>query len=518
MATTDGLVEKTRSGNAPCSRWLRSTLSVWAIVSLSSAMLFGAGPSRDGKPNIVFILADDLGWTDVGVQGSKYYETPHIDRLAADGMRLSNYHNCQNCAPTRAALMSGQYGARTGIYTVGSIDRFAWQTRTLKPVDNVTRLPLDKLTVAQVLQQAGYATGMFGKWHLGEKGDYHPSRRGFDEAIVSAGRHFDFRTTPPTGYRKGRYLADFLTDRAVDFIRRHRTEPFFLYLPHFAVHTPLQAKPDLIARFRAKPPSGGHRNPVYAAMIASVDESVGRIMKVLDELDLTRNTVVIFSSDNGGVGGYAREGIGGKRADITDNAPLRSGKGSLYEGGTRVPFIVRWPGVVPPGSVCSVPAIHVDLFPTLLAIARIDPPADYPLDGESLLPFFRAPAVKGRRRAIYQHFPGYLGLGPGKWRTTPVSVVQVGDWKLMQFLEDGRLELYHLTEDVGEAVDLASTRPEKARELLAMLEAWRKRVGAPMPTPHTPISLEAWRKTRRRAGKVRKARRRPTGRTTPNRP
>src|ERR1044071_9975483 len=205
--------------------------------------------------------------------------------------------------------MSGPQAPRTGIYTVGGIDRFDWQTRNLRPVDNVTELPLDKITIAQVLKQAGYATGMFGKWHLGNNGGYHPSKRGFDEAIVSMGQHFDFATNPPVEYPKGQYLADFLTDRAVDFIKRHKDHPFFLYLPHFAVHVPHHAKPERIEHFKKKPGVGGHNNPTYAAMIASVDESVGRVMATLDELKLTENTVLIFSSDNGGVGGYFREGI-----------------------------------------------------------------------------------------------------------------------------------------------------------------------------------------------------------------
>ena len=439
------------------------------------------------QPNIVFILADDLGWTDLGVQGSKYYETPHIDRLAAQGMRLTCYHNCQNCTPTRAALISGQYGARTGVYTVGGIERFPWQTRTLRPVDNVTNLPLDRITIAQALKSAGYATGMFGKWHIGQGGAYHPGRRGFDEAIVSMGKHFDFETDPPTDYPAGQYLADFLTDKAVDFIRRHKSEPFFLYLPHFAVHAPLDAKPELIEKFNAKKPVGGHRNPTYAAMIASVDESVGRVLATLDELALSANTVVIFSSDNGGVGGYEREGIGRRAGDTTDNAPLRSGKGSLYEGGTRVPFIVRWPGVVKPGSTCDVPAIHVDVYPTLLEMAGAAAPANYPLDGASLVPLLRG-ATSLRREAIYQHFPGYLGNGPGKWRTTPVGLIQAGDWKLMEFYEDNRLELYNLKDDIGESKNLAAEQPEKARELQAKLAAWRQEIKAPMPRPHQPVS------------------------------
>jgi arylsulfatase A-like enzyme len=454
-------------------------------MSLFCSLFLIAVVSRaENRPNIVFILADDLGWTDLGVQGSKYYETPSIDRLASQGMRLTNYHNCQNCTPTRAALMSGQYSPRTGVYTVGSIDRFAWQTRPLRPVDNVQNLPLSKITIAQSLNAAGYATGMFGKWHLGEQGEYHPGRRGFDEAIVSMGKHFDFATNPETAYPAGQYLADFLTDKAVDFIRRHRKEPFFLYLPHFAVHAPLDAKPALIERFRPKPPVGGHRNPVYAAMIASVDESVGRVLATLGECGLAENTVVIFSSDNGGVGGYTREGIGRESNDTTDNAPLRSGKGSLYEGGTRDPFIVRWPGVTRPGSTCDAPTIHVDLYPTLLEIAGARAPEDYPLDGETLVPLLRNAGASLRRDAIYQHFPGYLGIGKDQWRTTPVGVIHAGDWKLMEFFEDGRQELYNLRSDLGETKNLAAEMPDKARELRARLVAWRQSVSAPMPTPN----------------------------------
>ena len=440
-----------------------------------------APPKASGRrPNIVFIMADDLGYTDLACFGSKYYETPNIDRMATQGLKLTNHHHCQNCTPTRAALMSGQYGARTGVYTVGGIDRFDWSQRPLRPVDNVTQLPLDRQTIADQLKRAGYATGMFGKWHIGEKGDHHPSKRGFDEAIVSMGAHFNFETNPKTEYPKGQYLADFLTDKAVDFIRRHQSHPFFLYLPHFGVHSPHDAKPELIDRFKKKPGVGGHQNPTYAAMIASVDESVGRVMQTLNELKLADDTVLIFVSDNGGVGGYVREGI--KQAgDITDNAPLRSGKGSLYEGGTRVPLIVRWPKVVAAGGVNDTPTIHVDLYPTLLEIAGAPRPRQT-LDGTSLVSLLRDPQAKLARDAIYQHFPGYLGAGANMWRTTPVSLIHKGDWKLMEFLEDGRLELYNLKDDLGETNNLAGSQPEKARELHAQLTQWRKSIEAPMPT------------------------------------
>ena len=471
------------------------------LLGLLLAGLFGPLIAADRPPNIIFVLADDLGWTDLGAFGSKYYETPNIDRLAAQGMRLTNHHHCQNCAPTRSALLSGQYGARTGTYTVGSIGRFNWQTRPLRPVENVTNLSLERDTFANQLKAAGYATGMFGKWHLGSTPDYHPSKRGFDEAIESSGKHFDFETTPKTPYPKGQYLADFLTDKAVDFIQRHQAKPFLLYLPHFGVHSPFQAKAELVAKFKGRAGVGGHNSPTYAAMLASVDESVGRVMAKLEELKLADNTVIIFASDNGGVGGYDRpdglirepgtEGKGkkAKAADdedgggITDNTPLRSGKGSLYEGGVRVPFIVRWPGKVAAGSSLGTPTAHVDLFPTLLELSGAAKPRQV-LDGESLLPLLLGKSSTLKRDAIFQHFPGYLGSGTGLWRTTPVSLIQMGDWKLMEYLEDGHLELYNLKDDLGETKNLATTNPDKAKELLERLNAWRKETNAPMPTPN----------------------------------
>jgi arylsulfatase A-like enzyme len=437
------------------------------------------------KPNVVFILADDLGWTDLGCQGSKYYETPNIDRLAAQGLRFTNGYTCgPNCQPTRAALLSGQYGPRTGVYTVGSIDRFNWQSRPLRPVDNVTQLPLDRTTFAQPLKAAGYATGYFGKWHLGQQGQFHPARRGFDEAITSMGQHFDFATQPKVDYPPGTYLADFLTDKAVDFVRRHKDRPFLLCLTQFVVHSPHVAKDDLLAKFRPKPAVGGHRNPTYAAMIASLDESVGRVLAVLDELKLAENTLVIFTSDNGGVGGYVREGV--KQAgDITDNAPLRGGKGMLYEGGIRVPYLFRWPGTVAAGATCDQPINSVDLYPTLLELAGTKLPDGQPLDGASYVRLLKN-GGQGTldRDAIYWHFPGYLGAGAGNWRTTPAGAIRRGDWKLLEFFETNRVELYNLKDDLGERKNLAAARPELTRELRDKLHAWRTAVKAPMPTPN----------------------------------
>lgn len=450
------------------------------------------------KPNIIFILADDLGYTDLACYGSRYYETPQIDRLAGQGMKFTSGYSCgPNCQPTRAALMTGQYGSRTGVYTVGSIERFNWRSRPLRPVDNLNKLPLNRTTIAQALKKAGYATALFGKWHLGEEGGQHPGARGFDEAIVSMGRHFDFPTHPKTDHPKGQYLADFLTDKASDFIRRKKDGPFLLCLHHFGVHSPHQAKTNWIQHFKPKAPSGGHHDPTYAGMIASVDESVGHIAALVDELQLSERTLIIFTSDNGGVGGYDREGI--KGGDITDNAPLRGGKGMLYEGGVRVPYIFRWPGKIAAGAVCDEPINSVDLFPTFLELAGAPRPENQPLDGTSYLGLLTGGA-QGVRRPLYWHFPGYLGAGANSWRTTPAGSMRDGEWKLIEFFETGRLELYNLKQDLSEKHDLAAAQPGRARELHEKLLAWRKQVSAPMPRPITKAD-RASGKARRQQGK-----------------
>ncbi len=456
---------------------MRSILIMTAVSLLAAPPAGAAGP-----PNVVLLLADDLGWTDLSVQGSRYYETPHIDRLAAGGMRFPNAYSAgPNCQPTRAALMTGQYGPRTGIYTVGGADRFDSSMRPLVPVPNVTKLAPAKTTIAEALKKAGYATGMFGKWHLGNDPRHHPSAQGFDEAIESSGVHVDFDTTPRSEVPAGAYLADYLTDKAVDFISRHKDRRFFVFLSHFAVHAPHQAKPELTERFRKKPAAGGHRSAAYAAMIASLDESVGRVMAKLDELQLSDKTMVIFSSDNGGVGGYRAAGVAA-REGVTDNAPLRGGKGMLYEGGVRVPFIASLRGAIRAGAVCGEPIASVDLFPTLLDLAGAPAPEGQPLDGVSLRPLLYGEKASLGRDALFWHFPGYLGSGRDVWRTTPAGAIRSGANKLLEFFEDGRIELYDVERDPGEKRNLAQENPALARNLHAELKAWREAVKAPMPS------------------------------------
>ena len=420
--------------------------------------------------------------------GSQYYETPNIDALASQGMRfMQAYSNAPNCAPARASLLSGQYQPRHGVYTVGTSERGDARLRKLIPVRNRTELDLDIVTIAEALAPAGYVSGQVGKWHLGGPG-FLPPRQGFEWAVAG-----DASGAPPSyshpyerGDRSlpdleagesGEYLTDRLTDEAIRFLDTHHDRPFFLYLSHYGVHTPIQAKPELIERYRAKRGHAGHDNPTYAAMVHSVDESVGRISDRLDELGLAENTVVIFFSDNGGFG------------PATSMTPLRGSKGMLYEGGIREPLIVKWPGVTENGSVSDVPVIGIDLYPTVLAMAGAAPPDGHPLDGINLAPLLRGEAQLPER-PLFWHFPAYLEADAsvsGPWRTTPAAAVRVGDYKLVTFFEDGRDELYDLAEDVGETRDLADEMPEKAEQLRSILEQWWRDTDAWLPTEANPL-------------------------------
>ncbi|MDP8244902.1 MAG: sulfatase [Candidatus Hinthialibacter antarcticus] len=439
-------------------------------------------------PNIVFFFIDDMGWRDLGCMGSEFYSTPNIDRLSRQGMTFTNaYANAPNCAPTRACLLSGQYTPRHGVYTVGSSARKPDNKRKLVPVTNNQTLATDNLTFMEALKPAGYASVSIGKWHLGATPETLPTGQGFDQNI--GGTHSG---SPNGGYfppyknknlsdgPEGEYLTNRLTDDAVAFIETNKDRPFFLYLSHYAVHTPIQAKPEIAQKYERKPPRHGQENADYAAMIESVDDSVGRVLETLDQLGLSGDTVVVFTSDNGGHG------------CITSNQPLHGAKGMLYEGGIRVPAMVRWPGKTQPGSVCDTPIISIDFYPTFLELAGLSAPEGKILDGQSITPLLAQTGTL-KRGSLFWHFPAYLeqySCNDGPWRTTPVSVIRKGDWKLLEFFEPegtpNRLELYDLKNDLSETTDLAKHEPDKTRELLDDLRAWRDSVNAPVPTQADP--------------------------------
>lgn len=443
-----------------------------------------ARPGFSSPPNIVFFYIDDLGWSDLGCQGSDFYQTPNIDRLAADGMVFTDAYACApNCAPSRACLLSGQYTPRHGIFTVGDPKRGNHRFRKLEPIPNKTVLDDHFVTWAEALDTNGYTSASMGKWHLGSD----PVSQGFDLNIAGrewgspggGGYHSPYRYPNLKNETPGTYLTDQLTDEAIRFIQARHETPFCLYLTHYAVHTPIQAKAEVVKRYAGRPPGKHHSNAKYAAMIESVDDSVGRILKCLEELHLSDRTLVLFYSDNGGYGG------------ATSNHPLRGAKGMLYEGGIRVPLIVRWPGITKPGSRCDEPVIGVDLYPTLLEVTQTRPPADYEPDGRSLVPLLKNASADLNREAIYWHFPCYLqGSGDphgGPFRTTPAGAIRKGRFKLIEWFETGRTELYDLSQDISEASDLSRQLPDVHASLLADLRAWRTTVQAPVPTTPNPL-------------------------------
>lgn len=457
--------------------WVQHLLALTIFFSLLPAAL-----SAD-KPNIVFFFIDDLGWADLGFQGSDFYETPNIDKLAASGMVFTDAYACApNCAPSRACLLSGQYTPRHGIFTVGDPRRGNHSQRKLEPTENKTVLADELVTWAERLDDNGYTLASMGKWHLGSD----PTTQGFDVNI--AGKEWGSPSGggyhSPYGYpnlqqkEKGEYLTDRLTDEAVSFIEDNKQNPFFLYLTHYAVHTPIQAKDKITERYKAKEPGKHHKNAKYAAMIESVDQSVARVVAKLDDLKLTEDTVVLFYSDNGGFGG------------ATSNHPLRGAKGMLYEGGIREPLVIRWLGVTKPGTRCNEPVIGVDLYPTFLEMTGTTPAADYQLDGLSLVPLLKDSTASLNRDAIFWHFPCYLqGSGDphgGPFRTTPAAAIRKGKYKLIEWFESGRLELYDLQQDIGESNDLSTTKTEVLSDLQATMNRWRKTVNAPIPIKPNP--------------------------------
>lgn len=448
-------------------------------------MLFAMQEAKDTRPNILFILADDLGWSDLGCQGSSFYQSPNIDRLASQGMRFTSAYASPSCSPTRASIMTGKSPARHHI----TKPLASWDPPPKTPAERgidvpwnkyITPLPpqglsLDEVTVAERLRNAGYETALFGKWHLGGEG-FEPEYQGFD--IHIGGGHYAYPPSFFSPYKMGdvlsdgpdgEYLTDRLTDEAIQFITTPRSEPFFVYLSHYAVHTPLMAKPETIAAYEeAADPSDPQDNPVYAAMIDSLDENVGRIMDALQAVGLDKNTIVVFASDNGGVTRSA-----GGNEKVTSNLPLQSGKGTLWEGGVRVPLIIRWPGVTSPGSVCSVPVVAEDYLPTFCEIAEVPVVTGETtkLDGESITPLLKNPNATLQRDAFCWLFPHYNEF------TDASASILTGNLKLIKFY-GGPTQLFNLDDDIGESNDLAAEDPETAASLDAQLDAWLARVGA----------------------------------------
>ncbi len=474
------------------------------FLALSAWLAFAACAAPPPPLNVVLIVIDDLGWADTGVYGSSFYETPHIDRLAREGARFTQFYTASPvCSPTRASLMSGKHPAR--------LDLTNWiggeQNGLLRQAEYIRELPLSEVTVGEAFQEAGYVTGYVGKWHLGA--ELHlPAVQGFDWTFAvnhagQPGAYFppyenpgweitnvpDLEGDPPEAY-----LTDRLTDVSLNFLESHADTSFFFVLSHYAVHTPLQAKDAVVERYdaraRALGPSGEadfraehgsvtklrQDHATYAAMIQSTDESVGRILDRLEELGIADRTAVVFVSDNGGLSTLIRRGFN----QATSNEPLRAGKGWLYEGGIRAPLLVRWPGVTAPGTVVRTPAISHDLYPTLLSMAGLPPRPQQHVDGVNLTPLLEAddPEAPGLGRdTLYWHFPHYHGSG-----NRPSAAIRAGDWKLVHWFEDGSSELYDLEADVGETRDLAPSRPNLAADLQGRLLDWLTSVDANLPT------------------------------------
>lgn len=466
-----------------------TAITIMAIVIMAASEMValpldGEG-SRQDRPNIVFIMADDLGNSDINSFDPlerTFYETPNIDKLAEQGTKFLNaYSNAANCAPTRAALISGQYYPNQPIYHVGSSG-----SGKMIPAPNADELPTEKITDAEMLKEAGYQTALIGKWHLGDPPEFGPQQQGYDINVggYSAGNPNDWSG----GYfrpnnnpyindaHEDEYLTDYLTRKAVEFIEDHKAGHFYLNLSYYTPHSPFQAPDSIVGKYEQKEPDRGHFHATYAAMIESMDMNVGKIMDALEELGLADNTIVIFYSDNGGRGGYGF--LGHEEANYTDNAPLKGGKGTFYEGGIRVPLVVRWPGVTAPGSVSNEPVTSIDFYPTYLQAAGVEKDDSYQLDGESLVPLLRDSSGTLERNSIYWHFPGYPN---NAWRTSPVSVIRSGAWKLMKFYETDEVKVYNLDDDVAETRNLANDHPEVRDRLYRELEQWLDENEAPLP-------------------------------------
>jgi len=461
------------------------TVGVFALL-LPWVRPAAAAPAPSTRPNIVFILIDDMGWADGACFGSKFYQTPQIDSLAAQSVRFTSaYAACAVCSPTRAALLTGKYPARLHI-TDWIAGEGAPKNARFKIPDWQQHLPRAETTLATALKKLGYTTAHLGKWHLGG-GEFLPQYQGFDTNIAGgetghpASYFWPYGATnhpnhvpglAARGGQPGEYLTDQLTDEALQFIEAHRDQPFYLNFCHYAVHAPLMGKQELIDAAADRPGADGQSNRVYAAMLKSVDESVGRIVKKLEELQLADRTLIVFTSDNGGAVHFGQP-------VATANFPLRNGKGSAYEGGLRVPLLIKMPGVTHAGTVCETPVITMDFFPTLLELAGAEKSAARTaVDGVSLVPLLRGEKQTPHQK-LFWHYPHYWNGG----KISPYSVARVGDWKLIRFYETGREELYDVKSDLSERKDLAAARPEKRQELAGRLDAWLHEVGAQLPVP-----------------------------------
>ena len=457
-------------------------LSVVVLMTATAGVVSLEAVSPKPKPNIVFLLADDLGYMDVGAYNPKsFYETPHIDSLAAGGMKFTDgYAACPVCSPTRASIMTGKYPPRTGVtdYIGGK------RQGKLLPAPYENHLALEEVTIAEALREAGYTNFFSGKWHLGT-GAYSPNAQGFGPGLTGGGQfYYAPSNLPPPDRNDDPKTTDRIANEAVRFIEANKDRPFFAYLPFLAVHNPIGARPDLVAKYERKKATapaeawGQERDhkvrlvqnhPVCAAMIEQLDSAIGRVLAALDRLGLTDHTIVIFLSDNGGLS--TGEGFN------TSNLPLRGGKGWLYEGGIREPWIIRAPGVTKAGSVCDTPVISNDFYPTLLDLAGLPLRPEQHRDGVSLVPLLKGGELK--RGPLFWHYPHYGNQGGA-----PSGAVRDGEWKLVEWYEDGSLELFNLRDDLAEKKNLAAENAGKAKELQGKLAAWRASVGAKMPTPN----------------------------------
>ncbi|MDB6025391.1 MAG: atsA 1 [Verrucomicrobiales bacterium] len=469
-------------------RWFTRACNAAALSLLLLIFLGSISPVvAADKPNLIFILIDDMGWTDLGCYGSKYFQTPNIDQLASEGMKFTQaYAACPVCSPTRASILTGKYPARLHLtdWLPGKVD---------KPDHKLARptirqqLPLEETTIAEVLKPAGYVSASIGKWHLGGK-EFDPEKQGFDVNVAGnhngspasyfSPYHKGTRTIPLSDGRPGEYLTDRLTDEALKFIETNKDKPFFVYLPFYAVHIPLQAKEELIEKYKKiNDPRGLQKNPVYAAMIESVDQNIGRLMQKLKELNLASNTVVFFTSDNGGV--VVPEG----GITPTSNVPLRAGKGYLYEGGIREPLIVRWPGVIKEDTISTNVVSSVDYFPTICELAGVR--STNKIDGVSLVPVLKQTRSLPARE-LYWHYPHYANQG-GR----PGGVIREGDFKLIEWYETGAWELYDLKNDLSEKTNVVQKHWDQAVKMQMKLDQWRRYTGAQMMLPNPDYDPKA---------------------------